>query len=276
MKKHILAAGVAGALLAASGAVIATPQQDATSPVTTRPQPLAGQAAAPTNDSTLQCSYSACGTNVGGSSTVTLGSASPPPSGPPPGGPGLTCEPGQTTLQKQSGGSCPAGTAAYTPYGGNNFLFTQTQTRTESCPAGIYGAPSYTYSGWVPATATAPGGCGTPMFSSQTLRVEGCTETGVNYFSRPMCGFAPARGSFSGYATWNGQSVWVTLTNDMRTGCNASGGDVCENQSTLTVGGVSWVFQLITSGLFRGDYYCAQGAPVCSAPGAAQVSAGAR
>ncbi len=112
---------------------------------------------------------------------------------------------------------------------------------------------------------------GLPVISNPILIVQTCQAAGTS-LRMPHCGFAPASGRFTGVATWNGQSVPLSIA---CSGAGANGGgDVCTATKAYTIGGRLFTLSLEASGLFRGDYYCPppkMGPVVCSAPAAGHV-----
>lgn len=257
---------------------MASAQSASQSPVTTSPTPLSGNATPLTNDSTLQCG-GACAASAVSPSTVLLGGAAPPspPPPPPPPPPLRTCNPGQTTLMRQSGGMCPGGSAAYNPYGGNGLLFTQTQTRTETCPAGVYGAPVYTYSGWVPASGSDPSACGYPSGTGVQIGVNnqannyGTVNGTTGNYPMGRRGGNPGgpHAQFSGTWTWNGQTKFVQVT------CGGPGEtESCSKSVVQVIGGVGWTFSVWGSSLLQGDCMKRPGQPWdCPLNGGGQVGA---
>lgn len=268
-------------------AVSAMAQSTTATPVTTRPSGLTDSGGAIVNDSELSCLPGApCAPGATGSSTVVLNNGGgppspppppPPPPSPPPPTPPITCTPGVVTAQRQSGGSCPAGTAAYTPYGGSTFQFTQTRTQTEACPAGIYGAPSYTYTAWTPATAGAPGGCGYPSGTGVQIGVNnqanfyGTVNGTTGSYPMGRRGGNPGGplAQFSGTWTWNGQTVFVQVK------CGGPGEtELCNGSLVKNIGGVNWTFTVWGSSLLRGDCMLRPGQPWnCPLNGAGSVGA---
>lgn len=278
MKKQILAAGIAGGLLvAASAAPIATfaaTQQDTASPVTTRPASLAGQVTPTGTDSTLQCSQGTCGTSVGGNSTVTVGSASPP-SPPPPSGPGLTCIAGVIGSRNQTVNACPSGSLAYDT---NAAIVKQTQQEVRSCPSGPNGAPSDAWGAWAPTATVGTGpndGCGYPSGTNVQIGVNnqanfyGAVAGTTGSYPMGPRGGNPGGPSaqFSGTWTWNGQTMFVQVR------CNGS--ELCTNNIVRNIGGANWNFKVWGSSLLPGDCVLPRppARPSCPLGGSGAISA---
>ena len=116
----------------------------------------------------------------------------------PPGGP--TCTPGQVPLTQQA--SCPAGETVGGVLGGPT-TFQQSETETETCPSGPTGAPSYNYSGWTPAVASA---CAVP---GNGIGGGGCTLAQVRAGTCATCSYL-CGSTESGFATCQTHNINAT------------------------------------------------------------------
>lgn len=271
-RTNALAAAIVAAILIAAAPAMAQQTQDSTSPVTSPPSGFAGGNASNGTDSTL-----AGGQGVGnsGNSSITAGGGSTPAPPPPP--PGMTCFAGQTRNVSQSGGGCPAGSAAYRPYGGNALAWTQTATQTETCPAGPYGAAVWTQGPWTPANPGDPNGCGYPSGTGVQIGVNnqanfyGTVDGSTGSYPMGRRGGTPGGplAQFSGTWTWNGQTVFVQVR------CGGPGEtELCNGSLVRTIGGVNWTFKVWGDSLLRGDCMLRPGQPWnCPLNGAGSVGA---
>jgi hypothetical protein len=168
-----------------------------------------------------------------------------------------------TQTRTRSGGNCPTGTAALTPYIGNPTAWTQSATFQQACD-GTWAQQTP----WAPANNTDPAACGTPTLTGTSLSVQSCTWAGVTNGSSTNCGYAPTHGSFSGKLTWGGQTINVNVV------CTNQHTDMCLTSARYTIGGVTWDIQYDGSGRFAGDVYCPPRTRCTGAPGNARAFIG--
>lgn len=158
MKNNLRRTLLALSCLAAFAANAQSTQKGADSTITTPPQSISSQAQTPGADSTYQGTFQSLPTSTISTLSLPISSGGGGNGTPPPPPPGPTCLNGQqSTSTITQTASCPPGYE--TNLGSLTFMQSATRTTTTSCPAGPYGAPSYSSSdgAWSPLpTAACP------------------------------------------------------------------------------------------------------------------------
>jgi hypothetical protein len=183
-----------------------------------------------------------------------------PPNGPP------TCTASSSNNTQTA--SCPAGTLTSS----GSATFTQTDTRSTTCPGGAYGSPSTSTTPWAPVsnatTCPQPTANNNPAicmshggmpYTDTPIQIGSGTfaQNGVTNFVQHSTGLGFATGSYSVSITFDGSTQTANLS------CTAPGNDFCSSTQNFNVGAGTFQVTLSAQSCLPGD--CVAGSGIRSA-----------